>query len=437
MEKQNYSFATAISMVVGCVIGSGIFFKADDILLAVNGNVKLGLLGFLIVGLGVLFGALTIAHYVELDTDNEGLIGYSKLAAGRKFGYLVGWFSISCYFPTLMVILALLTTNYIAMLLGINSQLFITVGTFILICSNLVLNLKFPKASGKLQVYTTITKIIPLLLIGLVGALFFSPEVTNQVATTGLTGGHPMSALIAIAFSFDGWIVATNIADDLEDSKRNLPRALALGAVAIMAIYSLYFYGLTRILDPSQIVALGDTHIQVAAQLLVGDIGANLILVFVIISVYGGFNGMTMAFVRLPMEMVDLGLLKVPEKYKANQFGYSIKMIIVITFGWFIFEQLIDYKLIFTNLAAPFDISAMPILSIYLIYIVLFIAVNKLVKDKSNLSRLYFLIISCLAVISALMIIVGTLAVNGLLYIVISSLVMLIGIIFYNSKSCD
>lgn len=431
MEKQNYNFATAISMVIGCVIGSGIFFKADDILVAVNGNVAVGLLGFFIVGIGVLFGALTVSYYAELDKDNEGLIGYARMAVGRKFSYVVGWLMISCYFPTLMVILALITADYIGMLLGIDSQLFITVATFILLVTNMYINLKFPKGAGQIQVYSTVAKLIPLVLIGIIGALFFSSPVETEVASQTLSGGSPMSALIAIAFAFDGWIVATNIANDLEDSKRNLPRALAWGSVAIMVIYSVYFFGLTRILSPADIVSLGDDHIMVASQALVGPIGAKLILVFIIISVYGGFNGMTLAFVRLPEELIEIGLMKLPTKYKDNSFKYSVMLASVITIFWFIIEQLIDYGLIFTNLEESFDISSMPIVIIYIVYIVLFLAVNKFVTKLGIGKRIYFLIISLIATITSLMIIGGSLEVNGLLYIVISIIIIIIGIPMY------
>lgn len=434
MKKQNYNFATAISMVVGCVIGSGIFFKADDILIAVNGNVGLGLLGFFVVGIGVLFGALAVSQYTHLDKNNEGLIGYAQMAAGRKFSFVVGWLLITCYFPTLMVILALITADYMGMLIGIDSSLFITVATFILLATNMYINLKMPKAAGQIQVYSTVAKLIPLILIGVVGALFFSDSADTTIASQTLSGGAPMSALIAIAFAFDGWIVATNIADDLEDSKRNLPRALAWGTVAIMVIYSLYFFGITRILSPAEIVSLGDDHIMVASQALVGPIGAKLILVFIIISVYGGFNGMTLAFVRLPQEMIEIGLMKVAPKYRQNSFKYSVVFASIITLFWFGFEQLIDYGLIFTNLQEAFDISSMPIVIIYLVYIVLFIAVNKFVTKESKLRRLYFLVISLIATITSLMIIGGSLQVNGLLYIVISIVIIIGGIPFYKKQ---
>lgn len=434
MKKQNYKFSTAISMVVGCVIGSGIFFKADDILFAVNGNVMLGLLGFLIVGFGVLFGALTISFYVEQDENNEGFIGYTRMAIGRKFSYIVGWIMISCYFPTLMVVLALITSSYFEMLLGIESQLFITVSTFILLVSNLFLNLKFPKVAGQVQVFSTITKLIPLVAIGIIGGLFFEPTTNVSVAASVLEGGRPMSALIAIAFAFDGWIVATNIADDLENSKKNLPRALAWGSIAIMVIYSVYFWGITRIVTPVEIISVGDDHIMVAAQTLWGEIGAKLIVAFIIISVYGGFNGMTLAYVRLPKELIDLKLMKVPAKYQNSQFKYSVIMASTITLFWFIFEQLVDYKLIFANLKTSFDISAIPIIIIYMVYIVLFVRANKIAQSKSNGKRIYIFVISVLATVTSLMIIGGSVTVNGLLYMSISLIIICLGLPMYTTQ---
>lgn len=430
MEKQSYSFATAISMVIGSVIGSGIFFKADDILADVNGSVALGLIGFIIVGIGVLFGALTISYYSEIDVNNEGLIGYARMAVGRKFSYLVGWLMISCYFPTLMVILALITADYIGMLIGVQSQMFVTIATFILLSTNILINLKYPKTAGQIQVLSTVVKLIPLALIGIIGGLFFN---TSDVTTVSInmTDGNSMSALIAIAFAFDGWIVATNIADDLEDSKRNLPRALALGSIAIMLIYCLYFFGLTRILTPSEIVNLGDEHIMVAAQMLLGPIGAKLIIMFIIISVYGGFNGMTLAYVRLPEEMINNNLMKVPNKYKGNKFKYSVLIMSSITMLWFIIEQLIDYKMVFTNLTVDFDISSLPIVIIYIVYIILFLAVNKFVLSEKLSKRIYYIIISLIATFTSLMVVMGSFGDNGIIYIGISLVIIILGIPMY------
>lgn len=439
MEKQSYSFATAISMVVGIVIGSGIFFKADDILLAVNGNVLLGVCGFFLVGLGVLFGALTISYYTTKDTEKIGLIGYSRMALGDKFAFVVGWFAIACYFPAFIMILAMVGAIYIGVLLGIDSQLFITIVTALLLISSLITNIKSPQIGGKLQVVFTIAKIIPLIVIGLVGTLFFTnADSLSTVATNTLAGGKPLSALIAIAFAFDGWIVATNISSELKNSEKNLPRALAFGSIGIVVIYCIYFFGVTQIVGPQEIVSLGDAHTEVAAQAVVGPIGAKLITGFVVISVYGGLNGMTLAYLRLPKIMLSCGLMKNP--FGANSSNIERDAILFCSAAlvfYFIFEQLLDYHALFAHLESPFDLSSLPIMINYIIYLILFLIVNKMVAREDFKKRLYFLIISLIASITAFLVIYGTMQVNGALYIGFSIIVTLIGIPLYNQRRVD
>ncbi len=142
-----------------------------DILVAVNGDVGLGLLGFLIVGVGVLFGALTVSYYALHDQEHIGMIGYSKMALGKKFAFLVGWFSIVCYFPALIVILAMLVAIYLSILLGVSSPLFITITTAVALIASFTINIKSPNFGGKVQVVFTVAKIIPLVVIGLVGLI--------------------------------------------------------------------------------------------------------------------------------------------------------------------------------------------------------------------------------------------------------------------------
>lgn len=435
MEKQSYGFATAISMVVGIVIGSGIFFKADDILSAVNGNVMLGVLGFLLVGVGVLFGTLTIAYYSQKDKEHIGLIGYSRIALGNKFAFIVGWFSIICYFPALIIVLAMVASIYLGLLIGVGSQLFITFATVAFLIASFTINIKSPNVGGKLQVIFTVAKIIPLIIIGLAGTLFFtSSDSLSTVATNTLEGGKPLSALIAIAFAFDGWIVATNISSELKNSKRDLPRALAFGSIAIVLIYCIYFFGITQIVGAQEIVVLGDAHTEVAAKAIVGPIGAKLITLFVVISVYGGLNGMILAYLRLPKLMLNANLLK-------NRFGNdeqsietgSILLCISVVVFYFVFQQLLDYGILFTNLDSPFDLSSLPLMINYIFYLVLFIIVNKLAANEPTKIRVYYLLISLVAGCTALVVIYGTMQVNGLLYIVFSLLLTVIGIPMYKS----
>lgn len=437
MEKQNYSFATAISMVVGIVIGSGIFFKADDILIAVNGNVALGLLGFVLVGIGVLFGALTISYYAVNDDEHIGMIGYAKKAIGRKFAFLVGWFSIACYFPALIVVLAMVAGIYLSVLLGIDSQLFITLATLIFLVCSFTLNILSPKSGGKLQVVFTIAKITPLIVMGVIGSLFFSsPQSLSTINTSVTDGGAPLSALIAIAFAFDGWIVATNISKDLKDSKRDLPRALAFGSIAIITIYMIYFFGVTQILDPQTIMSAGDAHTEMAAAAVLGPVGGKVITAFVIISVYGGLNGMTLAYLRLPKLMADADLIdSISDDTSITVNRKSIIYCIVGVGFYFVFQNLIDYGLLFANLENAFDISSLPIILNYVLYTILFLAVNKYTLKLATTTKLYYLAISLIASLTALVVLYGALQVNGLVYTLFTLFITLIGIPFYKKQT--
>lgn len=437
MKETNYSFNTAIAMVVGIVIGCGIEFKADDVLLALNGNVALGVLGFIIVGVGVLFGALTIAEYARQDEEQIGLVGYSKHALGDKFGFIVGWFTMSVYYPACIVVLAMVTGIYLEVLLGIESQIFLTIATAVFIISTFSINILSPKFGGKLQVGITVIKVIPLILIGGIGTIFFSgntaPAAAESIATVSASTA-PLSALIAIAFAFDGWIAATNIAHEL-DSKKTLSRALAIGTGLIIVLYVLYFYGITRVVDPIDIMAMGDAHTELAAERIFGDIGGHLITLFVVISVYGGLNGLTLSYLRQPRNLSRSGVIK-PIFDNPDDPSSKRGIIACASFVgfYFIFQQLLDYGVIYANLESAFDLSVLPIIINYVFYMILFIFVNKFVVDKKPGERIYFAIISIIASLIALLVVYGAMQVNGMPYLVFSIVFTLIGLPFYQSS---
>lgn len=439
MRETNYKFSTAIAMVIGIVIGCGIEFKADDILVAVNGKVGLGVLGFLIVGIGVIFGALTISAYAQQDDKQIGITGYAQKAVGDRLGYTMGWFSLSVYYPAVIVVLAMVTSVYLEVLLGVESQLFITIATLFFLACSFTINIVSPKLGGRMQVGTTILKVIPLIVIGGVGTLFFTGTQDPSAITNAgevVASNAPLSALIAIAFAFDGWIVATNIAHEL-DSKKTLTRALAIGTSVIVVLYVLYFYGITQVVDPKEIMSLGDAHTELAAERILGQIGGHILTAFVVISVYGGLNGFTLSYLRQPANFAKSGVVKPSLAAENDTDGKKgIFTCLGLVGFYFVFQQLLDYGVIFPNLESAFDLSVLPIIINYVFYMILFIFVNKLVKDKPMKERVYYGVISVIATLIALLVIYGALQVNGLPYLAFSVLMLLAGLPFYQpSKS--
>ena len=78
MKKNEYGLFTAITMIVGIVIGSGIFFKSDNILIATGGSIALGVLVFFIAAIAIIFGSLTISQLASRSSKEGGLIAYAE-----------------------------------------------------------------------------------------------------------------------------------------------------------------------------------------------------------------------------------------------------------------------------------------------------------------------------------------------------------------------
>lgn len=89
--KKKYGLFTAVCMVVGIVIGSGIFFKAKDVLAAANGNAAYSILAWLISGLAMVFIATSFAVLATKYEKVNGAVDYAEAICGKKYAYYVGW----------------------------------------------------------------------------------------------------------------------------------------------------------------------------------------------------------------------------------------------------------------------------------------------------------------------------------------------------------
>ncbi len=104
--KKKYGLFTAISMVVGIVIGSGVFFKAEKILGVTGGNLPLGILAWIIGGVIMMICSYVFAVMATKFEYVNGVVDYSEVTVGKKYGYMMGWFFATIYYPTLTSVLA-------------------------------------------------------------------------------------------------------------------------------------------------------------------------------------------------------------------------------------------------------------------------------------------------------------------------------------------
>ena len=164
--SKKYGLLMAICMVVGVVIGSGVFFKVQNILEITQGNVISGVLALIIGGVIMIVCATTFSFLATKYTKINGIVDYSHEVVGKSYGSMVSWFLATIYFPAMTSVLVWVTARYTGVLFGweITGANVMTLGVAYLV-SILAVNAFAPILAGKLQISTTVIKLIPLFLM--------------------------------------------------------------------------------------------------------------------------------------------------------------------------------------------------------------------------------------------------------------------------------
>lgn len=444
-----YGLFTAISMVVGQVIGSGIFFKVDDVLVSTQGSALAGLLGFLIVGVSVIFASISMANYAQLIPKDGGILSYVDYRFGPKAAALVGWMYLTLFYPILTAVLFTVSGIYISHFLanfiefipnflhysligGINSLLFLS------------FNILKPKSSGLFQQLTTVIKLIPLILIAALGIISFGNDSTQALQTLN----NPISAetvkpfwslvaasFIPIAFAFDGWYIATQISGEIKNARKNLPKALVIGAIIILVVYILYYLGIVLRMSPESVIQFKDSYIIEYSKQLGSNLAALVMQLFIIISVLGTANGLMLASIRVPFQFYHLkssrkflSLGKINEKagmpLKSAFFAYAC--ILFYLFVYYLTNTLPFFKEI------NYDLSAIPVAFIYVVNGALFVGLVRIIKEgKLEGNKKIKYLLALFALVGIIIVLTGTvLSDNGISYLLISAIFILSGLFF-------
>ena len=117
LEKR-YGLLTAIAMVVGIVIGSGVFVKAEKVLTATGGNLSLGILAWLLGGLVMILCAYNFALMATKHEKVSGVVDYAEVLVGGRYAYFFAWFAAVIYFPAMTSVVAWVAARYFGVLMG-------------------------------------------------------------------------------------------------------------------------------------------------------------------------------------------------------------------------------------------------------------------------------------------------------------------------------
>ena len=321
MEKR-YGLPTAISMVIGIVIGAGVFIKGGKVLALTHGNMLQGVLVVAIVGLICIICSLVFAELGSKFEKVNGVVDYAEIALGENYAYYVGWFMTTIYYPCLAAILAFFSAVFFCELCGMPAMDF-TNGTvssqalglgagFLMLGYGI--NMLSPKLAGKLQVSMTVIKLVPLLLMAVVGIIVGlsngstanvlnyvnTPEYANAVSGQNAFSGV-LSGVASFAFAYEGWIIATTINAELKNAKRNLPIALILGSLFCTVLYCLYIFAMSCVGDVGTIIGtwpLGEALPRIAFSKVFGNVIGTIVYAFITVGCLGVMNGLIMGSCR-------------------------------------------------------------------------------------------------------------------------------------------
>jgi APA family basic amino acid/polyamine antiporter len=317
---------SAASIVVGTVIGSGVFLVPASMIAHV-GSVKMLFVVWIVAGLLSLFGALTYAELAAAMPEAGGEYVYLNAAYGPFWGFLYGWTQFAVAKSGSIATLAAGFYTYLTVFLpGLGQPALVTpfmigpnhtrfeihygqlvaIGVILMLAGVNYLGVRF---GSSVQIFVTVVKlgsIFAIIAVGLFSGKGDFTHLSQHIPSAGGVAGF-FAAMVSALWAYDGWNNVSMASSEIRDPGRNLPRSLILGTLVVIATYLLinvaYFYVLT----PSQVAGSN----RLAANMmgyLYGNTAASLVAVAVLISIFAALNGSILTGSRVPYAMARDGL---------------------------------------------------------------------------------------------------------------------------------
>lgn len=341
----------ATSVVVGSMIGSGIFFGPQIVpfVFAERGiepTSMLVTLVWVVAGLLVLLGALTFAELAAALPESGGQYAYLREAYHPVVAFLQGWGSFfigkAASVSALAVAFgALLSELEGGTLIGGGADTwFIAVGIITFLTGVNYVGVRF---GGWVQSITTALKVAALVLLG-VAAFTLTPDPGGSPPAPISGSGSLMAAfglaLVPALWAYDGWYNSTQVAEEIEDPDRNLPLSLVGGVLAVMVVYVLANLAYVHVLGAGGLagiearlgedVSAAESPAGLSARLLGGALFSRLILAGVLISIFGTLNAVILTGPRIAFAMARDGLFFEPLVRVHRQFATPHVALVVL-----------------------------------------------------------------------------------------------------------
>jgi len=350
--SRDLGVSQATAVVVGTIIGSGIFLVPAEMTHAV-GSAKLVYLAWIVGGLLSFFGALTYAELGSMRPQAGGEYVYVRDAYGPLGGFLYAWtwfiiakpasiasvtiglvrilgtFSVFSFFSQPIFSAGIFSTG-----ISVNYGQLVAIAATILISA---LNYIGIKKAGDFQLVFTLLKVAIILGIVAIGFSYSEGSWSNFAGTyTGAKGGIAgfFAALVAALWAYDGWNDLTMVAGEVRKPERNIPIALILGVAIVGALYILLNAAVQYVL-PASAIAASPRPASDAIGLILGPIGASIVSAGMALSMLVTLNGTIMSGARVPFAVARdryffSALAEVHPRFHTPSFAIIVQAVLAI-----------------------------------------------------------------------------------------------------------
>ena len=308
--KRVLSLTDAIMINVGGILGSGIFMVPATVALYTLSS-SLFFLVWIIGGIVSLFGALSVAELGAAMPKAGGQYVFLNKAYGPLWGFLYGWTAVAVINTASIAAVAMAFSEYLGFFFVL-SHFEIKVIAILSIVILTIINIIDVKSGARFQnlfTYTKISAISIVILLGLTlngGSLNnFYPMIIDK-SFFSLVGPLGL-AMVAVLWTFDGWIFVTYVAGEVKDPGRNIPLSIILCMVIVLSIYLALNYVLVYVLGFDKMIG-SELVMSDAASVFLGGKGAAIITVIILISLIGANNGFVLTSARINYAMSKDGL---------------------------------------------------------------------------------------------------------------------------------
>lgn len=291
--KPHLASFDAISVVIGIVIGAGIFVTPQELARLLPSSTAM-MLAWLVSGTLVFCGALAFAELSAMLPATGGLYIYLREAFGPAIAFSSGWVHLFALFSGATAFVAFGFARYLKSIVSFAPDLDIPL-TISVILTIAILNARSTRAAIILQNLTNFAKMLALL--GLIVLAFFAPPApaSAPVDISATTFG---AALASCFFCYEGWSYAGFVAGEMKSPGRDLPRVFALSFLVVVALYLTVNLAYVRVLTIGELQSSSQVGFDVAGRVL-GPLGAKLLAFVILVAIVSTLNGLTLTASRL------------------------------------------------------------------------------------------------------------------------------------------